>query len=799
MSTYVDSNGRSVLLDRELGKGGEGSVYAVSGRADLVVKIYKSPPSPQTAEKLTMMVSRAKANVRLLEVAAWPHDLVYDATVGRLAGFAMPRIDGCKPIQQLYNPRQRLQSFPQASWSFQIRAARNLAAAFDEIHKAGCLVGDVNGSNIQVSNQALVRLVDCDSFQLQSDGKIFLCEVGVQHYTPPEIQGRSLVGFVRTENHDRFGLAVLIYQLLFVGRHPYQGLYQGPDDPSFEKLIKEFRFAQGPAAHQWSMAPPPHVPTFVDIPPALGILFRQAFEKGSENSNRPRPKKWLTELEQLENSLTRCAQDSGHLFWRNAGDCTWCRLARNGGPEYYYGTGDTTRGFVVNERKLQEVERRLAQIEQVMSVPNRNDYLPKFPIAVRELSPRLKQLLQELDARTKQLKETEQENPEHERKDQDAARAKLGEFEDSLKREFGPRIQRLDAEVSVAVTEVTVERRRREIWVALLLGPTFIGCCIIPFSIFHWVFALIGGSIVAGFGVWFSLFYYRATRSPGEIRVANAIRMSNQVKAEFVNRRQAAVNQINIWFSQRISPRRLALTSLRESLEEIESHLNQELQREIMQLRQLKQSADYRAQILESQWRGIVETHLRDQHNYVVRIKELATQNRSLGHQFDSESKRVTASAEAAARTRHLRLYSINDADIAGIGFGRKQILAAHQVNTAADIDEDRIRRIDGFGEKLTGKLMEWKAEVLKDFRFFGASMTGSTELQVIVGKYRDVQKQIHAEMAAKLETLELLASKCQAATNAIVSEFRRALQDFEQAKVAESQLLSVFTNRQVR
>ena len=67
----------------------------------------------------------------------------------------MPRLIDSQPIQHLYNPIMRLKSFAKASWTFQVRTASNLAAAFDEVHKAGCLVGDVNQSNAQVSTQAL--------------------------------------------------------------------------------------------------------------------------------------------------------------------------------------------------------------------------------------------------------------------------------------------------------------------------------------------------------------------------------------------------------------------------------------------------------------------------------------------------------------------------------------------------------------------------------------------------------------------------------------------------------------------
>jgi DNA-binding helix-hairpin-helix protein with protein kinase domain len=354
----VDVNGQPISLDRQLASGGEGAVFTLPNHQTLVAKVYHRAPTTQTVEKLGAMVRLA--NPQLLSLAAWPMGLLYHARTRQLAGFVMPRLSDCQPIQHLYNPVRRQKCFPRAGWNFQVRAALNLAAAFDEVHKAGCLIGDVNESNAQVSTQALVWLIDCDSFQVRVNGKAYLCEVGVAHYIPPELQGKSLRGLVRTENHDRFGLAVLIYQLLLVGRHPYAGVYRGAGDPPFEQLIAEFRFAQGPSAHTWGMSPPPHTPTFADISPDLGALFRRAFERGSEAGTRPRPAEWLSTLKRLEQSIVECAADPGHKYWRGAPSCVWCRLAERGGPEYYFGVAGGIGTFAVDEAKLQAVLRRLA-------------------------------------------------------------------------------------------------------------------------------------------------------------------------------------------------------------------------------------------------------------------------------------------------------------------------------------------------------------------------------------------------------------------------------------------------------
>ena len=58
------------------------------------------------------------------------------------------------------------------------------------VHEHGHLVGDVNHGNALVSGRATVRLIDCDSFQIQAGSRRFLCEVGVSTHVPPELAGR---------------------------------------------------------------------------------------------------------------------------------------------------------------------------------------------------------------------------------------------------------------------------------------------------------------------------------------------------------------------------------------------------------------------------------------------------------------------------------------------------------------------------------------------------------------------------------------------------------------------------------
>jgi len=166
----------------------------------------RSTTNPLTAErqeKLRVMVSGC--NDELKEFSAWPLDLIHAGKNGHVCGFVMPRITDCEPIHKVYGPSHRKEAFPNADWKFLVRTAKNLAAAFYIIHKYGYVIGDVNEGNILVTKKACVRLIDCDSFQVQAHDRIYHCEVGVPQFTPPELQKSKDFKMLRTQNHDNFG------------------------------------------------------------------------------------------------------------------------------------------------------------------------------------------------------------------------------------------------------------------------------------------------------------------------------------------------------------------------------------------------------------------------------------------------------------------------------------------------------------------------------------------------------------------------------------------------------------------
>ncbi len=326
----IDDKGRPVTLGRELGRGGEGTVYDVVGRPDRVAKIYTKTMPPDLADKLGAMAKMASAS--LLRIAALPTDVLRHPS-GSLAGFIMPKVAGHEPVFKVYGPKLRLKEFPTADWRFLIHVASNTARAFATVHAASLVVGDVNHGNLVVNQDATVRMIDCDSFQLTQRGKTWFCEVGVETHQPPEMQNRdSYRGILRTTNNDNFGLAVIIFQLLCVARHPFSGVYLGKGDPpSIGAAIASSRYAYSQAQSRTAMKPPPGSLPIDALTPTLQRLFEEAFSPNNTKQGRPNAQQWVAALDELSKNLMVCSRNQGHYFRKGYPSCPWCSIESSSG------------------------------------------------------------------------------------------------------------------------------------------------------------------------------------------------------------------------------------------------------------------------------------------------------------------------------------------------------------------------------------------------------------------------------------------------------------------------------------
>ncbi|MBX9689841.1 MAG: hypothetical protein K2X27_24235 [Candidatus Obscuribacterales bacterium] len=323
--SYFSSNGQSVKLGARIGSGGEGHVYECIGQPSLVAKIYHKGVDREHARKLAAMVGIC--NDKLERIASWPRQTITDGPAGPLVGILMKRFSSdFREIINLYSPIDRKKYFPEADYRFLLHTAWNLVAAFETIHSAGVVIGDVNQKNILVNKDAFIRLIDCDSFQIVRNGEKFRCSVGVADYTPPELQGRDFSQLDRTETHDCFGMAVIIFSLLMMGRHPFAGVSRRTAPIELAQAISGYHFAYGRSGKSL-LAPPPNAPPSTLLPDNLLRLFEDSFsEEASRKAKRPSDRDWLAALDQFRKQVLTCSRSEEHAFGSHNSLCPWCEF-----------------------------------------------------------------------------------------------------------------------------------------------------------------------------------------------------------------------------------------------------------------------------------------------------------------------------------------------------------------------------------------------------------------------------------------------------------------------------------------
>lgn len=347
MRLQRQSNGQFIPLNpkSELGSGGEARVFPVPPELKLVAKVYHQATDDR-ARKLAVMLANPPHDPTAGQghiSIAWPIDLL---SLGfkplsqgggqQIVGFLMPHISKTRPIIDYYNPKTRRQNCPLFNYRYLHRTAGNVAAVVGALHECGYVIGDINESNILVTETALVTLVDTDSFQVRDPetGITYRCPVGKLEFTPPELQGKNFNDIDQTPEHDLFGLGVLLFQLLMEGTHPFAGVYQGEGDPPpISERIAAGHFPYGNLSVL--CRPVPIAPPLEILSPKLQQLFVQCFEEGHINpQKRPNPIAWQQALREAENSLIPCGVNEQHVYGRHLTRCPWCdRAAALGGRD----------------------------------------------------------------------------------------------------------------------------------------------------------------------------------------------------------------------------------------------------------------------------------------------------------------------------------------------------------------------------------------------------------------------------------------------------------------------------------
>lgn len=225
--TILSTAGERVQLNPQpLAQGGEACVHEVPTFPNVVVKLYHPEVLASRGDTLRQKIDAMSTDPKLVPLMqnnphlAWPHFSVRDEQ-GRWRGYAMHRVQG-QPLNKMAHAMAYREHWPALDRMAVVNYLLSLFSTLEWLQQAGVMVGDYNPANFLCDTSSYrVVCIDCDSWQVSAQGKLFTCPVSVPDMLPPELQNKSLGQVQRTERTEAFAIAILLFKTLMLGRHPY--------------------------------------------------------------------------------------------------------------------------------------------------------------------------------------------------------------------------------------------------------------------------------------------------------------------------------------------------------------------------------------------------------------------------------------------------------------------------------------------------------------------------------------------------------------------------------------------------
>ena len=306
-----DRAGKSQLIGDEIARGGEGVVHALVGKPSVVVKLYHPELLARRGEQLRDKVDAMVGLRHSFDASAlaWPALSVHDER-GAWIGYAMRHAAGVS-LAKLAHPMLCRKHAPDLDRNDVVRLLVAVVRTLGRLHGAGVYLGDINLNNFLYDHvNGKVTLIDCDSYQVCVDGRLFPCVVGAPDMIPPEHHGLTLAEVRRTAESDQFSLAILIFRCLMLGRHPYDFVGGGT---VVENLRRgHFPYGTGGAApgRNGSIPAGPWYLIWSHLSFEIkSLLIRTLLNGASDPAARARPSEWLIAFEKYAQGLAKGYHD----------------------------------------------------------------------------------------------------------------------------------------------------------------------------------------------------------------------------------------------------------------------------------------------------------------------------------------------------------------------------------------------------------------------------------------------------------------------------------------------------------
>lgn len=315
----VSLQGQEFSLDpsglKKIGRGGEGDIYLVNlAGQNYALKIYFKPTQVKYQKILAMLENTpadaiVKINSSSFIQLAWPLGLAF--INGNFVGFLMPYVDlGRSSTLDFYLDKSLYDekfSHNPLSLTYRIEIARNIAGVIKSLHARNHYFIDFKPQNVRVYDRYhLISLIDCDGFSIAgTDGTRYPAESFSSEYICPYALRNNSQPAALGLNQDLFALAVVIFQILNFGIHPFSGLIsQGDSASTTDEKVSKGYYPYGKIEHP--NIKPIKNSTHFTLNDDVRDLFDKAFSSAS--SSPPRVDQWIEVLDKLlvDKLLVKC-------------------------------------------------------------------------------------------------------------------------------------------------------------------------------------------------------------------------------------------------------------------------------------------------------------------------------------------------------------------------------------------------------------------------------------------------------------------------------------------------------------
>lgn len=322
--TVASIHGNRYGLGRELGRGGQGTVFAVEGDR-LAVKLLRdrSQRAREGLRDQLAMVGRLPleglAVARPIEQLRPPH-----------VGYVMELLTGMVSLRSLGRPPKTVVSIRE--WYFdggglrrRLRLLARTAEVLSDLHGRGLVYVDPSPHNIFVSDRpdaCAVRLIDTDNLRpATSSAERSLYTWG---YGAPEVVCQT---GAPSSLGDAHAFAVIAFETLSLV-HPLLGDWVRDGEPGLEEQALAGQLPWIEAAGDVRNRSSDGIPRDIVLSPRLRDDLSLTFGPGlSDPALRPGLARWAEHLHRAADRTVTCSVCSGSYFYKRE-LCPWCNAPR---------------------------------------------------------------------------------------------------------------------------------------------------------------------------------------------------------------------------------------------------------------------------------------------------------------------------------------------------------------------------------------------------------------------------------------------------------------------------------------